>query len=114
MALPFRQNRVGKQVMRLMMPLLRRRLEPEFSDLELVRVEMSADLSQARLMVRSSVRPEDTREAWIAALNRQAGSLRMALTPELNLKRSPRLRFDYDTHGEAMEVMLRNLSDVDV
>lgn len=113
MSLPNRKARVARQVHRLMQAmLLAKRYDPLFQDLQLAHVEMSSDLSCARLLVRSYQRPSEAREAWLRALNQEAATLRRELTPRLNLKRSPELRFCYDQEGEDLDTLLATLADV--
>jgi len=84
---------------RLGMLLSRELADPELSSVVITNVEVSKDLSIARVSVRTLVDTDDLarRERVLTQLGRAASRLRRALGPGLGLRRIPDLRFAYDT-----------------
>lgn len=64
-------------------------------DFTVLRVEVAADFSQARIHV-SSLRPEKERDAFISGLSCAAGFIHRELMQRIRLKRIPELKFQYD------------------
>ena len=81
--------------------------DPAVASLSITRVELSPDLSTARVWVRLFVGDDDpkARSRATTALERARGRLRRGLGPRLKLKRVPQLVFAYDTgHDASMRV----------
>ncbi len=92
--------RVSELVRSHLGTLLARELgDPELSSVVITKVEVSKDLSIARISVRTLIGADDPerRKRVIVQLGRVASRLRRALGPSLGLRRVPELRFVYDT-----------------
>ncbi len=70
--------------------------DPRLSDLLVSEVRVTADLSLARIYVRSVGGGESERERLLDALDRAAGALRRELAARLRVRRVPELRFAWD------------------
>src|SRR5688500_11540720 len=80
--------------------LMRRELgDPELSTLVVTSVEITKDLSIARILVRSLASEDDAqgRQKLMRRLRKVVPRLRRALAPRLELRRLPELRFEFDT-----------------
>jgi ribosome-binding factor A len=78
--------------------LLRNMGDQRLATLVLTEVEVTDDLSIARLSVRSLTEEPNPRahKALVRALGQASGRLRRGLGPRLDLKKIPELRFEYD------------------
>ncbi len=92
-----RTERIGSLIRRIIAEALQRRLnDPRIPVItSITRVEVSADLSVARVMV-SVMAPEKERQECLRALRSAAGYLRKLLGPELKMRKSPTLAFRLD------------------
>ena len=75
--------------------------DPGLADVSLTAVELSRDLSVARVYF-SLLNPDDDPQPALDALNRAAGFLRSKLGRELQVRHVPELRFQHDdsiAHG---------------
>jgi ribosome-binding factor A len=105
---PTSDGRRGKRVAELirahLAELMRREVDdPRLAALVITTVEVTDDLMSARIGVRLLVGDEDekSRKAALKSLARGAGRLRRLIAPRLELRRSPELRFHYDTGHDA-------------
>jgi ribosome-binding factor A len=105
---PTSDGRRGKRVAELirahLAELLRREVDdPRLAALVITTVEVTDDLMSARIGVRLLVGDEDekSRKAALKSLAHGAGRLRRLIAPRLELRRSPELRFHYDTGHDA-------------
>jgi ribosome-binding factor A len=105
---PTSDGRRGKRVAELirahLAELMRREVDdPRLAALVITTVEVTDDLMSARIGVRLLVGDEDekSRKAALKSLARGAGRLRRLVAPRLELRRSPELRFHYDTGHDA-------------
>ena len=95
-----RAARLAGRIQRDLMELLVRggAREPRLAEVVISEVRVTADLSLARIYVRS-MRPtasEEERERLIEALERASGWLRRQLGAGLRVRRVPELRFAWD------------------
>jgi ribosome-binding factor A len=79
--------------------------DPRLAGLTVTRVDIGADLSTARVQVRSLVplADEAARLDIEKAANRAAASLRRDLGAQLGLKKTPALSFHYDADQDALD-----------
>lgn len=99
-----RAKRVAARLQAYLGQALVREIEdPRLGSLVITSVELTDDLSIARIGVRLMVGDDDPelRRAAMRSLSRAAGRLRRGVAPELGLRRVPELRFGYDTGHDA-------------
>jgi ribosome-binding factor A len=99
-----RAERVAERIRVELMDLLVRGVvrDPSAADCFVTAVRVSDDLRSARIwvrMLRTDVSAAQ-RDQAVAALNRAAGFLRRELSPHLQLKHQPELRFAWDEGEE--------------
>jgi ribosome-binding factor A len=91
-----RSQRMGNQVLRTLSELLRfETKDPRLKGLSLTSVELSRDLSIARVYF-SLFNPEDEVAPVIQGLEKAKGFLRAKLGNELKVRHVPELRFVHD------------------
>ena len=97
-----RNQRLGAQILRTLSELLRfETKDPGLADISLTTVELSRDLSVARVYF-SMLNPDDDPQPALDGLERAAGFLRGKLGRELKVRHVPELRFQHDdsiAHG---------------
>ena len=106
-----RTKRVAELIQRHFADVLRREVDdPRFAAVVVTGVEVSDDLLIAKVGVRLLVADDDERQrrSIVERLRRAAPRLRRVLTPRLELKRAPELRFHYDVGPDAH----RRISDL--
>jgi ribosome-binding factor A len=95
-----RSDRVGERIRAELMALLLRGdvRDPASRDGFVTAVKLSADLRHARVYVRLTDvdAPEARRKDFVAALTRAAGFIRREISPRLELRYQPDLRFYWD------------------
>jgi len=99
-----RTKRVAELIQRHFSEALRREVDdPRFAAVVVTGVEVSDDLLIAQIGVRLLVADDDERQRRdiVERLRRAASRLRRAITPRLELKRAPQLRFHYDLGPDA-------------
>ena len=99
-----RTKRVAELIQRHFADVLRREVDdPRFAAVVVTGVEVSDDLLIAKIGVRLLVADDDQRQRRdiVERLRRAAPRLRRAITPRLELKRAPELRFHYDLGPDA-------------
>ncbi|HEX6273353.1 MAG TPA: 30S ribosome-binding factor RbfA [Polyangiaceae bacterium] len=99
-----RIERVAGLVRAHLTELIRRELgDAELSQMVVTSVEVTKDLSIARILVRSLTVTDDVqaRKRLMQRLRKAAPRLRRALGPRLELRRVPELRFEFDVGGDA-------------
>ena len=91
----------------------------ELGDAELARmvvtsVEVTKDLSIARVLVRSLANEDDreARDKLMRRLRKATPRLRRALGPRLELRRVPELRFEFDTGADASARVSELLAEI--
>ncbi len=96
-----RAQRVGEQMQRELAGLLRESVkDPRVGQFTITAVEVSADLSHAKVFVTHLAGREHADEA-VKALQHTAGFLRTALSRRLQLYTVPQLHFVYDDSIES-------------
>jgi ribosome-binding factor A len=104
-----RNQRLGAQMMRSLSELLRfETKDPALADVSLTAVDLSKDLSVARIYF-SLLNPDDDPQPAIAGLKRASGFLRSKLGAALTVRQVPELRFVHDdsiAHGAEMSRLI--------
>lgn len=97
-----RKERLASQVLRVLSELLRYEIkDPSLEGISLTAVEMSRDLSIAKVYF-SLLNPDDDPGPALEGLARATGFLRGKLGHELEIRHVPELRFQHDdsvAHG---------------
>ncbi len=99
-----RGKRVAELIRAYLAELMRREVDdPRLAALVITTVDVTDDLQTARIGVRLLVGDDDpkARAAALKSLARGASRLRRLIAPRLELRRSPELRFQYDTGHDA-------------
>ena len=95
-----RASRLGEQIQRDLSALIRTEIkDPRVGMVTITDVEVSRDLSHARVFVSSLEGPE-AREQSLQALRRAAGFIRSRLAHVLTVRTVPELHFEYDESVE--------------
>jgi ribosome-binding factor A len=111
-----RTKRVAELIQRHFAEILRREVDdPRLAAVVVTGVEISDDLMVAKIGVRLLVADDDERQrkSIVELLRRAASRLRRQITPRLELKRAPELRFHYDTGPDAQQRVSQLLREVD-
>jgi ribosome-binding factor A len=111
-----RTKRVAELIQRHFADALRREVDdPRFAAVVVTGVEVTDDLMIAKIGVRLLVAEDDAkqRREIVERLRRAAPRLRRAITPRLELKRAPELRFHYDTGPDAHQRVTELLREVE-
>jgi len=97
-----RSIRVGERLREVLAVLLSREVrDPRLASVSVTQVEMTSDLQQARVKVRSpSGETAEGRKALLAGLGSATGLLRREAGRRLGLRYTPRLVFQYDEAPE--------------
>jgi len=91
-----RNQRLGTQIMRSLSELLRfETKDPRLQDISLTSVDLSRDLSVARVYF-SLLNPEESPEAAMEGLRKASGFLRAKLGSAIKVRHVPELRFVHD------------------
>ena len=97
-----RSQRLGAQMLRVLSELLRfETKDPRLAEISLTAVDLSRDLSVARVYF-SMLKPDDDPQPALEGLKRASGFLRSKLGAELMVRHVPELRFMHDdsiAHG---------------
>lgn len=111
-----RSARVAER-MRVELALLLRNLrDPRVTGALVTRIDLTDDLSFARIYVRKDIGADDeaSRRSIVKGLESASGKLRGDLTRALGLRVAPGLRFHYDEgidHQSRVEELLREIAD---
>ena len=111
-----RTKRVAELIQRHFAEVLRREVDdPRFAAVVVTGVEITDDLMIANIGVRLLVADDDQRQRRdiVERLRRASPRLRRAITPRLELKRAPELRFHYDVGPDAQQRVTELLREVD-
>ena len=111
-----RTKRVAELIQRHFAEALRRELDdPKLSAVVVTGVEVSDDLMIAKIGIRLLIGDDDIkqRKRVVDGLKRAAPRLRRVITPRLELKRAPELRFHYDVGPDAFNRVSELLREVE-
>ena len=111
-----RTKRVAELIQRHFAEILRREVDdPRLAAVVVTGVEITDDLMIAKIGVRLLVADDDERQrkSIVDRLRRAAPRLRRVITPRLELKRAPELRFHYDVGPDAQQRVSELLREVD-
>ncbi len=111
-----RTKRVAELIQRHFADVLRREVDdPRLAAVVVTGVEVTEDLLIAKIGVRLLVAEDDDkqRRTIIERLRRAAPRLRRVITPRLELKRAPELRFHYDLGPDAHQRVSDLLREVE-
>ncbi len=111
-----RSARVAERMREELAVQLRSMSDPRLLGVLVTRVDLTDDLSFARIYVRKDVGAESDRDrrSLVRGLESAAGKLRGQLTRALGLRVAPGLRFSYDEgidHQTRVEEILREIAD---
>ena len=92
-----RNRRIAEQMRRNLSEIVRRELkDPRLQFLTITRVDLSGDLSHAKVFF-SLLQPDADPEPAAAALDRAAGFVRSQLGRSMHIRQIPELHFIHDT-----------------
>lgn len=107
-----RNQRVADLIQRELAPLFQRDLRnPEFGLVTISRVDLSPDLSNARVFL-TNIGGTLNQDSLITNINKQVGHFRHELAGKLRLRSVPKLHFIYDTaieKGERLYSLIASL-----
>ncbi len=86
--------------------------DPRLNATTVTRVELTKDLSCARVWVRSALDRDDEPRQLVKGLERAGGRLRGQIGQALHLRKAPELRFIYDTGMDAAERVDELLAEI--
>ncbi len=111
-----RNQRLGAQIQRSLSELIRfETKDPGLNEVSLTAVELSKDLSIAKVYF-SLLNPDDDPRPALEALKRASGFLRRRLGSELTVRHVPELRFVHDdsvAHGVEISRLIENATNAD-
>ncbi|MCH8336427.1 MAG: 30S ribosome-binding factor RbfA [Proteobacteria bacterium] len=111
-----RNQRLGAQLRRILSEVIRfESKDPGVADLTLTAVELSKDLSVAKIYF-SLLNPDDDPKLALDGLQRASGFLRRRLGNELTVRHVPELRFVHDdsvAHGVQISRLIDDATDAD-
>lgn len=111
-----RNLRLGAQLQRTLSELIRfETKDPALADISLTVVELSRDLSVAKIYF-SLLNPDDDPQPALDGLQRATGFLRRKLGHELTVRHVPELRFVHDdslAQGAAISKLIDDATDID-
>ena len=111
-----RNQRLGAQIQRSLSELIRfETKDPRLADVSLTVVELSKDLSVAKIYF-SLLHPDDDSRPALEGLQHASGFLRRRLGNELTVRHVPELRFVHDdsvAHGVEISRLIESAANPD-
>lgn len=110
-----RIERVAGLVRAHLTELIHRELgDVELQTIVVTSVEVSKDLSIARILFRSLAKDDspESRRKLLGRLKKASPRLRRALGPRIELRRVPELRFEFDVGGDASARVAELLAEI--
>ena len=108
-----RRLRVERDLHEKLTQALRGQRDERLQAASITRVEVTGDLSFARIFVRVDVASDIDKDALMQALEGATGRLRTAVTQSASWRRAPELRFLYDAGVEAAERVDELLAEIE-
>lgn len=112
----YRVGRLSEDIKRTLVEILRELKDPRISEmLSIVKVDVSGDLSHAKIYVSAMEGFEKTKES-VKGLSHAAGFIRREISGKLRLRKSPELKFIADDsieHSAEISKMLKQLDPGD-
>ena len=111
-----RNQRLGAQILRSLSKLLHRESkDPALSDVSITAVDLTRDLSVAKVYF-SLLNPDDDPQPALDGLQRASGFLRGRLGNTLKVRHVPELRFQHDdsaAHSDAISRLIDDATSAD-
>ena len=107
-----RRLRVERDIHEQLATALRQMRDPRLSAVSITRVQLTDDLQFARVFVRLGVAAEVDSKELMRGLRSAGGRLRTHVSSKLALRRTPVLRFIYDTGVDAAERVEELLAEI--
>jgi ribosome-binding factor A len=108
-----RANRVGEQMKKELSEIFQRELkDPRIGFLTVTGVEMTGDLSQAKIYI-SVLGSEEQKENSLKAIAKASGFIRSEVGRRMSLRHTPELIFKFDEsieYGSKIEKLLSDLN----
>ncbi len=101
-----RLDRINKVVARHLAVIIQQQMfDPRFTSVNITQVQVTPDLSEAKVYFTALINPDapDQAKTLTILLNKAQKHLRYRLAQEVDLRRTPKLHFHYDT--KLMEAM---------
>jgi ribosome-binding factor A len=109
-----RTRRVAEQIQRELAELIRREVrDPRLGMVTVTAVEVSRDMSHAKVFVTVLGKDETESQVSINILTKLAGYLRHELGQSMRMRMIPELRFVYDSsieHGQSLSALIDSLN----
>ena len=107
-----RRMRVERDLRDLLVEVLNQLSDPRLSDVSISRVQLTEDLSFARIFVREGIASGVGEQAMIDGLVAASGRIRREVAQRLQMRRAPELRFIFDAgleHAARVDELLAEI-----
>lgn len=109
-----RRKRVERDLRDLLVEVLAQLSDPRLDDVAVNRIELTDDLSFARIYVREGIAASTDGAGVIDGLDAAGGRIRREVAQRLQMRRAPELRFLYDEgldHSRRVDELLAEIRD---
>lgn len=109
-----RRKRVERDLRDLLVEVLAQLSDPRLADVSIRRIQLTDDLSFARIFVREGIASGVGQEAMIEGLGAAQGRIRKQVAQRLQMRRAPELRFLYDEgldHAARVDELLAEIDN---